>query len=72
MAPLIDIVLSTMRFRRNRRELGFCAVCGDTVQDKHPVSRLRGGELVHRDCATYRIRETRRREPLRRGPAAAR
>jgi hypothetical protein len=61
MPTLIDTVLGTMRLRNLKSELGFCAVCGDTVREKDPVLRLRGGELVHRECATYRVRERRDR-----------
>ena len=72
MAPLIETVLGTMRLRRTKSELGFCAVCGDTVKKHDAVTRLRGGDYVHRDCATYRIREDRRRERFGRGPVTVR
>jgi hypothetical protein len=72
MAPLIDSVLGTMRLRRTKSELGFCAVCGDTVKKKDAVTRLRGGDFVHRDCATYRIREHRGRSRFGRGALTAR
>ena len=64
MPLLIDTVLETMRLRRPGRELAFCAVCGDTVHAKDPVARLRGGDLVHSGCATYRIRERDRHRPV--------
>jgi len=71
MPSLIDSVLAATRLRKSRNELGFCAVCGDTVSKRDPVTRLRGGDLVHRDCATYRIRERRSRR-FGRGAVTAR
>jgi hypothetical protein len=64
MPPLISTVLSTIRVRRGKSELGFCVACGDTVRRNDPVTRLRGGDLAHRDCATYKVRESRRRGPV--------
>lgn len=59
MPTLMDNVLRVMRVRRAKNELGPCAVCGDSVHANDQVTSLRGGDLVHRDCATYRIREAR-------------
>jgi hypothetical protein len=59
MPTLIDSVLGTMRLRKRTSGLGSCAVCGGTVHETEPVARLRGGDLVHRNCATYRVRARR-------------
>lgn len=37
--------------------LGRCPVCHDDVRDPDGMLTLRGGIRVHRDCATYRVRQ---------------
>ena len=34
-----------------------CLVCGRHVEREETSVRLRGGGLVHRECATYRMRQ---------------
>ena len=72
MPTLVDSVLRVMRLRDTTSELGFCVACGDTVTTRDAVTRLRGGDVVHSSCATYRIREERRRDPFGRGALGAR
>jgi hypothetical protein len=37
--------------------LGRCPVCHQDVQDPAGMLTLRGGIQVHRECATYRVRQ---------------
>ena len=39
---------------------GRCPVCQNSVRAAQPTLHLRGGIRVHRECATYRIRQTAR------------
>jgi hypothetical protein len=37
--------------------LGRCPVCHEEVRDPAGLLTLRGGIHVHRECATYRVRQ---------------
>jgi hypothetical protein len=37
--------------------LGRCPVCHENVHDPTGMLTLRGGIHVHRECATYRVRQ---------------
>lgn len=45
---------------RQTRAEGRCPICQGYVRDSQPTLSLRGGLRVHRECATYRIRQTAR------------
>jgi hypothetical protein len=51
MAPLIESIRSAMSSPRGGRPV--CLVCGRGVSQADDSMRLRGGAVVHRDCATY-------------------
>jgi hypothetical protein len=51
MAPLIESIRSAISSPRGGRPV--CLVCGRTVSPGDESMRLRGGALVHRDCAAY-------------------
>jgi hypothetical protein len=34
-----------------------CVVCGRGIHGRDDALRIRGGGLVHADCATYRMRQ---------------
>lgn len=55
---MIDTVRSVMSAPRGSGEA--CLVCGRRVAEGDPRVRLRGGTVVHRDCATYERRGSRR------------
>jgi hypothetical protein len=48
------------RFARPARRalaIGRCPVCREEVRRQQPALTLRGGIHVHRECASYRIRQ---------------
>ena len=51
MAPLLENIRSAMSSPRGGRPV--CLVCGRGVSQDDDSLRLRGGAVVHRDCATY-------------------
>lgn len=59
---MIEQVLDTMRLRRPA-ELCSCPVCARRVTDRDDRVRLRGSLYVHRNCATYRVRQVNRARP---------
>lgn len=54
---LIDLVRDTMSAPRGGRPV--CLVCQRAVTRTDPQLRLRGGTIVHRECATYDMRRRR-------------
>jgi hypothetical protein len=58
VAPLLENIRSAMSSPRGGRPV--CLVCGRGISASEESMKLRGGALVHRDCATY---DARRRRP---------
>jgi len=54
---LLDLVRETMTAPRGGRPV--CFVCNRAVSSGDRQLRLRGGTIVHRDCATYDMRRRR-------------
>jgi hypothetical protein len=54
---LLDLVRETMSAPRGGRPV--CFVCHRAVSGTDRQLRLRGGTIVHRDCATYDLRRRR-------------
>jgi hypothetical protein len=54
---LLDLVRETMSVPRGGRPI--CSVCNRAVNRDDQQLRLRGGTIVHRDCATYDMRRRR-------------
>jgi hypothetical protein len=57
MVPLIDNIRQAMRSPRGGRPV--CLMCARAVADGDEQLRLRGGAVVHRECATYDMRRRR-------------
>jgi hypothetical protein len=57
MVPLLNTVRSALATPRGGRPV--CIVCGHRVSGSDRAMRLRGGLVVHRDCATYDMRRRR-------------
>jgi hypothetical protein len=51
MTPLLDNIRTAMTSPRGGRPV--CLVCGRGVSPAEDSLKLRGGAVVHRDCATY-------------------
>jgi hypothetical protein len=56
---LIDVGLSPVRRLIRRAGSGTCFVCHERILPSEERIRLRGETLVHRRCATYRVRSRR-------------
>ena len=63
---LLDVGLAPVRRLMRRRTVGTCFVCRGPILPSDERLRLRGETLVHRRCATYRLR-TRRSDRTRPG-----
>jgi hypothetical protein len=50
-------LLTRLRPARPASPLGRCPICHEDVRDPDGILTLRGGIHVHRDCATYRVRQ---------------
>lgn len=57
MAPLLNGLRSAISFGRGGHPV--CIVCGRTVSSRQEPLKLRGGTIVHRECATYDLRRRR-------------
>jgi hypothetical protein len=57
MVDLVEGIRRAMSSPRGGRPV--CIVCGRGVSQKDERMRLRGGQLVHRGCATYDVRRRR-------------
>jgi hypothetical protein len=53
---LLDVGLAPVRRLMRRRTVATWFVCRAPILPSHERLRLRGETLVHRRCATYRIR----------------
>ena len=51
VAPLLENIRTAMSSPRGGRQV--CMVCGRGVSGAEESIKLRGGAVVHRDCATY-------------------
>ncbi len=57
MTAVLDTMISAVRTVRSQRPV--CLACGRPVSDRDKSMRLRGGTVVHRECATYVMRRRR-------------
>jgi hypothetical protein len=57
MVDLVEGIRKAMSAPRGGRPV--CIVCGRGVSQKDERMRLRGGQLVHRGCATYDVHRRR-------------
>jgi hypothetical protein len=53
---LIDLSLAPVRRLMHRSTGTPCFVCRKPILSTEPRMRLRGDTVVHRSCATYRVR----------------
>jgi hypothetical protein len=58
VTPLLENIRTAMSSPRGGRPV--CLVCGRGVSTAEDAIKLRGGAVVHRDCATYDARRRRR------------
>jgi hypothetical protein len=58
VAPLLENIRTAMSSPRGGRPV--CLVCGRSIAAAEESMKLRGGAVVHRDCATYDARRRRR------------
>jgi hypothetical protein len=56
---LLDVGIAPVRRLLRQGTAGTCFVCRGTILPSDERLRLRGDTLVHRRCATYRIRTRR-------------
>jgi hypothetical protein len=54
MVPLLTKAVGALR---PDDKLADCLVCGSSIHERDDALRIRGGGLVHSDCATYRMRQ---------------
>ena len=57
VTPLLENIRTAMSSPRGGRPV--CLVCGRGVSPAEQSMKLRGGAVVHRDCATYDTRRHR-------------
>lgn len=57
MVSPIGLLTRIARPGRPVASIGRCPVCHDLIGDADSMLTLRGGIHVHRECATYRIRQ---------------
>jgi len=53
---LLDASLAPVRRLMGRGHFSKCFVCGEPILPSDERMRLRGDTVVHRRCATYRVR----------------
>jgi hypothetical protein len=53
---LLDVGLAPVRRLMGRAPTGTCFVCRRPILPSEERMRLRGDTVVHRRCATYRVR----------------
>jgi len=53
----LSLISRAVRQPRIESAVGRCPVCHGEIRDPGEMLILRGGIRVHRDCATYRIRQ---------------
>jgi hypothetical protein len=57
MVTPLSLITRAVRPPRIQPAVGRCPVCHETIRESAEMFTLRGGIRVHRDCATYRIRQ---------------
>jgi hypothetical protein len=61
MVTPLSLITRIARPVRTAPALGRCPVCRQNVHGDSEALTLRGGLVVHRSCATYRVRQRARR-----------